>query len=473
MSSLFAALGTAASSLDVMERAMGVVQNNVTNASTPGYVTQSLILNASPFDPTKNTWGGVMAGGVESSRDVFAEQAVWQANQQVGAASQQATSLSLLEQQFDVSGKSGIPAALSTLYSAFSAWSTSPTDGTSRQQVINAAQGVAQAFNQASSAVAQLQSQTIQQISTTAAQVNNLTSQIASMNADIRSGSKNDAGLDAQLYNSLEQLSGLVPINVRNESDGTVTVLMDGQVPLVIGKTSNALQVSSIPAGATNPGAPAHAQIVVNGQDVTSLIGQGQLGGLLQFRNAILPSLTGDGTQQGSLNQLAQEVADQVNNLLTSGQISSGPPPVPGVPLFTYTAGAPTSVAASLSVSSTITASQLAAISSTSANGTADQLAQLATWKDPALNDLSFTDAYAGTASAIGNQAANAASMQQTQTQMLTQVQNMRAQVSGVSLNEQAAKLLQFQQAYQASAQLISVINTTTQYLLQMMQQIQ
>jgi len=708
MSSLFAALGTASSSLDVLQRAMGVVQNNVTNASTPGYVTQSLILNARPFDPSGNLWGGVQAGGTQSARDVFAEQSVWQANQQAGAASELASSLSLLQQQFDVSGKTGVPGALSGLYSAFSAWSTSPSDTTARQQVITAAQAVAQAFNQTASSIGQIQSQTDQQISSTVTQVNQLTSQIATMNAAIRSGSKNDSGLNAQLYNTLEQLSNLVPVNVHNESDGTVTVLLGGQLPLVIGKTANNLQASSAPAGSTYAGAPGHTQITTaDGQDASALIGQGQLGGLLQFRNGTLAGLTGDGNQQGSLNQLAQSIADQVNQLLESGQTSSG---ANGVPLFSYSsgpssnqvsisgnmlnlnisgatfvngtspandqtftfnivdlatnqnkqitatvpasaggvtltqalsdlntalggsgiaasvdgaghlqftgttaftltdnnssnaltsalttyggsspangtaentsnfvtdgpayipinaggsetltftprAGAPiavvlndtstgdtldhaittinaatassgifavknssgtgisfqsttgftvadqvdaaaarsgvfgatgasaityyskpplsTSAAGTLAVNSSITVGQLAAISSTASNGVADQLAQLATSQNSSLSNLSYTDYYASMASTIGSQAASAATTQQTQTQALTQAQNMRAQVSGVSLNEQAAKLLQFQEAYQASAQMISVINTTMQYLLQMMQQVQ
>ncbi|MGH9620405.1 MAG: flagellar basal body protein, partial [Bryobacteraceae bacterium] len=46
MSSLFAALNTVASSMDVLQQAMGVVQNNVANASTPGYATQSLNIEA-------------------------------------------------------------------------------------------------------------------------------------------------------------------------------------------------------------------------------------------------------------------------------------------------------------------------------------------------------------------------------------------------------------------------------------------
>src|SRR5579875_2887280 len=138
MSSLFASLSTASSALDVLEQAMGVVQSNITNASTPGYVTQTLNLSADPFDASENLWGGVQSDGVQSSRNQFAEESVWNQSQLLGNATQQASSLSSLESLFDVSGQSGIPAALSNLYSAFSAWSTTPTDATAQQQVITA-----------------------------------------------------------------------------------------------------------------------------------------------------------------------------------------------------------------------------------------------------------------------------------------------------------------------------------------------
>jgi flagellar hook-associated protein 1 FlgK len=39
----------------------------------------------------------------------------------------------------------------------------------------------------------------------------------------------------------------------------------------------------------------------------------------------------------------------------------------------------------------------------------------------------------------------------------------MRQQVSGVNLNQQAATLMQLQQAYEASAKVVSVIDTLTQ----------
>ncbi len=476
MGSLFAALGTASNALDVLEKAIGVTQNNVSNASTPGYVTQTLQLSASPFAPTENLWGGVEANGVQSSRDPYAEQAVWNANEQAGAASAESSSLSLLQNQFDVSGKTGIPRALSALYSAFSAWSSNPTDASAEQQVLTAAQGLAQSFNQAASSIAGIRAQTDQSTESTVTQVNQLAGQIASINAQIRSVGPGDAGTAAQLYSSLEQLSNLVPIQVQNESDGTVTVLMDGQVPLVIGGTQQALQVSfSNPPNAVNPNAAPDAQILSSGgQDVTALVTQGQLGGLLQVRNTTIPSLIGDGQQQGSLNQLAQAVADRVNGLLTAGQTASG---TTGIPLFAYSSGSPTTIGGSLAVTN-ILASQLAAVDPgppAIANGIASNLAQLANPQNAAdmINGRSYTDYYGGIATNIGNQASSASSAQQLQSQLLTQAQNMRAQISGVSLNQQAALLLQFQEAYQASAQVISVINSTNQYLMQTMQQVQ
>ena len=85
-------------------------------------------------------------------------------------------------------------------------------------------------------------------------------------------------------------------------------------------------------------------------------------------------------------------------------------------------------------------------------------------------NGTTFTDFYSSIASNIGTLEANASQAQQTQTQVLTQAQSARSQISGVSLNAQAAELLQFQDAYQASAQVLSTINNTIQYFMQTVQ---
>ncbi|HEY7211870.1 MAG TPA: flagellar hook-associated protein FlgK [Bryobacteraceae bacterium] len=463
MSSLFAALGTSANALDVLEQAMSVVQNNVANAQTPGYVTQTLQLSAALFDPAHGSAGGVRAGNIQSARNNFAENSVWSANQQLGSATQQATSLDALDKTFDVSGSNGIPGALTTLYSAFSAWSSTPSSTTAQQQVINAAQGVAQAINATAASAETVRSQARQQTQSVISQINQLTSQIASLNGQILSGGQDDAGLQAQLYQNVESLSNLVDISVQPQSNGTVNVLLGGQVGLVTGTSPQAISVKATPA---------QAIFDSNGSDITEKVHAGQLGGLLQITNNVIPSLLGDATQQGSLNQLAQGIADRVNTLLQNGQTSSG---ASGTPLFQYTAGTPTTVAQTLGVASGITGSQLAAVDPgppSVANGIADKLAQLQhpTSAADMINGQSYTDFYSTIASTVGNLASGAAQTQTSQTQLLAQAQNARGQLSGVSLNAQAAALLQYQNAYQASAQAFSTIRNTISYLLQTFQ---
>jgi len=476
MSSIFAALGTAGNALDVLEQAMAVVQNNVSNASTPGYVTQTLQLNARLFDPSNNAWGGLAAGNVQSSRSVFAENSVWAANQQVGSATQQSTALQAVQGSFDVTGTNGIPGALSSLYSAFSAWSNAPDNATNQQQVLAAAKTVVQAFNTTASSIDSVRAQANQQTQTAVKQINLLSSQIAAVNGQIRDGGQHDGGLDAQLYSNLEQLSNLVDISVQTESDGTVSVLMGGQIPLVTGETANPLSVSaSNPPGGSASGPPPQQIIAANGQDVTDKVQQGQLGGLLQITNSVLPSIGGGSNQQGTLNQLAQSFADRVNTLLTSGQTASG---AAGVPLFTYNSASSSSTAGTLAINPSMTPSQLAAVDPGPprvANGIADKLSQLQNPSSPSdkINGLSYTDFYSSIATNVGSLASSASQEQITSQQTLTQAQNARSQLSGVSLNDQAAALLEFQDAYQASAQAFSTIRNTITYLLQTMQSLQ
>jgi flagellar hook-associated protein 1 len=445
--------------MDVLEQAIGVIQNNVTNASTPGYVQQTPTMLAASFDPQQGTSGGVVFGPVQNARDQFAEEAVQTQNALLGTATQASTSLDALQQNFDVSGSSGIPAALSGLYSAFSAWSTTPTSSSAQQNVITAAQQVAQEFNDTASSISQLSVNTNQQLESTVSQINALSSQIQQINVQIRGGAANDAGLSAQLYTDLQSLSNLTSISVQTQNDGTVNVLMGGQTPLVMGTTQSPLSVAfTTPANPTNPDAPPIATITgADGQDVTSTVSQGTLAALLTFSNVTLAGVMGNSNEAGSLNQLAQAFATQVNSLVT---------PASGIPLFTTTGGA-TSAAQTLAVNPNMTAAQLVAASATSSNGTADQLAQLATASDPTLG-MGYTDFYSNIASGIGALEDSASANQTTQQDLLSQAENTRSQASGISLNQEATQLIQFQQAYEASAQTVTTINDMLTALLDM-----
>ena len=68
-----------------------------------------------------------------------------------------------------------------------------------------------------------------------------------------------------------------------------------------------------------------------------------------------------------------------------------------------------------------------------------------------------FAGAYVQQTNTIGNQAQQALMSQQALTAVNTQAKNAQDKVSGVSMNDQAAALIRFQQAYQAAAKTIQI----------------
>src|SRR5262249_8399213 len=141
---------------------------------------------------------------------------------------------------------------------------------------------------------------------------------------------------------------------------------------------------------------------------------------------------------------------------------SSAPGAAAGTALFTYDNSDPTKAAASLSLSSSITADQLAPVdSSGTANGIANQLASLgsAGTAQGLIGGMNLVQYMSQIASNVGLENQTASNNQTTQQSVASQAASLRDQVSGVSLDEQAVGVLQFQRAYQAAAQVLTVLN--------------
>lgn len=461
MSNLLASLSTAGSALDVYQKALAVIQNNITNSATPGFAKQRLSLEARPFDLASGLLGGVAARGLDSARDEYAEEAVRGQVQSLGRYETQAKGALSIESLFDISGTSGIPAGLDQLFQSFSAWSVAPNSAVARQTVIASAGTLADSVRRLSASLAATAQGIRSQIGSTVDQFNELTSTIQQYNLQRLKQTSPDPGLDANMHSALEQLSQLADVSELTQADGTVTVLLNGGSPLVLGDTqypiaSNAL----VPAGAVNPMARASAEIMDSqGNRITSQIQSGNLGGLLDIHNRVLPSLVGDGQQTGSLNQFAQTFADAVNGILQSGFTATGSGASPGSALFVYDHSDPTAAAGSLSVNPNIAPADLAPVDSQgNSNGNALQLAALATSSN-AIGGLGFGDFFSGIAAAVGRESATAQNNQQTQQQVVAQVRSLRDQTSRVSLDEQAVMLLEFQRSYQAVARLLTTLN--------------
>jgi flagellar hook-associated protein 1 FlgK len=78
-----------------------------------------------------------------------------------------------------------------------------------------------------------------------------------------------------------------------------------------------------------------------------------------------------------------------------------------------------------------------------------------------------LAEGYSQLASTVGVQAASAKTRNTAQTALVEQLKTQQQAVSGVSLDEEAASLLRYQQAYQASSKLLALAGKLLDSILQ------
>lgn len=449
MGSLIAALVSAADTIHTYQRSLQVLENNVTNASTPGWATQVQPLVA---ERLRGDVGGVTTGDLLSARSEFLEQGVRSQQENAGYASQRATDLTALQTTFSISSDSSLASNLDSFFTSVSQWSVNPNDMPSRQVVLERSTTVAQSFNSVSSSLGTQTQRTEQEIRSTVDGIDNLAKKLVSLNTQRRQdfASAHDPGLEAGMYSTLEELSKLTSYTALPQPDGTISVSIGGQAPLVVGDHLYPIQARF---------SAQQAQIVSpDGTDVTPTLAQGQLGALLTTRNQELPTLA------ANLDTFASQFADQVNTVLGNGVDVNGSSPTQG--LFTYDPNAP---ALSLAVTP-ITADQLAGATPANPGGNENVLNLENLGNTPQINGLTYGEYYGNLAAGVGRNLASAQSDRSLSNQLLSQAQTARSDAQGVSLDAEAAHLVELQRGYQAVGKLLTTLSDLTTVALQMIQ---
>ncbi len=179
------ALSIAASGLDAQQAAMDTISENLTNASTPGYVAESAQLTTSAGGNVLGVGDGVLVTGVTQNTDgLLATNAL----QTQGVLSQSTALQQILQgaqSVFPVSTTSGIAPDLSSFWQSWDAISQDPSNPAPRTEVVDAAQNLVSDFQEASQQLSNLQDNAQTQVSTSVTQANSLLKQIASLNGQI------------------------------------------------------------------------------------------------------------------------------------------------------------------------------------------------------------------------------------------------------------------------------------------------
>jgi flagellar hook-associated protein 1 FlgK len=450
MGTLGASLNTAVQAMLADQAALSTTSNNIANANTPGYSRQTVDLaEAAPTQYEGLLIGnGVQIQQIVSQRSSLLQTQLDQETQQQSKYNSYLGSMQQVQTLFNETSGTGLQSSITSFFNSLQQLSTSPSDSSLREGVLTSAQNMAQAFSSTASTIISQQRNIDASVTQSVSQINSLTSQIAQLNSEVTEA--NNTGQNPGTYQDqrdqlINQLSGLVDVSEIDAGHGSLTLTTTGGANLVVGNQSFQLTTQADPT-------TGFQQVLSQGSNITSSITGGSLGGAIQVRDAAIPSVL------SSLDSIASNLETSLNSVNQAGTDLNG---AAGGNIFTPPPAGGTDAALQMSVAIT-DPSKIAASLDGSTGDNSNLTAMLNVQNQTIVSGQTPLNAYSNLVFQIGNDVSTAQSEATGSQAQVQQLQNQIGSVSGVNINEEAANLIQYQQAYQAAAQVAAVINTLT-----------
>jgi flagellar hook-associated protein 1 FlgK len=457
MSDLLSSLSMATRALEAQRFGLDATGQNIANVNTPGYSKRVVDFAEVPPDSSRSAGRGVDVVGVRAMRDQLIERRLRQELPAERREAAVAEALSIVEVALGKPGQS-IDAALNRYFDAFATLSESPASSVARQEVLLQGESVAAAFRDMAGRIAVSQRDTDGQVSSLTAAVTDLASQIATINETIQRTGESAGGilhLQDQQSELVRRLSALIDVDVLQRADGGVDITIGNGRALVIGENDYPVTVSQV--GSVN-------HVFSAGVDITAEISGGTLGGVIFTRDVLLPAYMTD------LDDLAYEFATQVNTLHAAGVGADGGT---GRNFFAFVPaiGGAAGAAGAISVDATV-AADVDLIAAAGAGGpvgdntTARNIAELRNARVFG-GSATLGETWGQLVYRVGRDAQVAKDEQRSRLDIVNQVDELRDQVSGISLDEEAMQLMRFQRAYEANARFFRAVDMTLDTLMQ------
>jgi flagellar hook-associated protein 1 FlgK len=323
-----------------------------------------------------------------------------------------------------------------------------------RQLVVTSASALTQSINTRANDLRDMKTAADQAIQNDVSRANVLIQEIAVVSQHIREVEITTPANDLRDQRTLliKQLSEIM--NVRElDTDGTYQLTTGNNRSLVVAGAAVPLEIGTSPGGLTT--------VLSGNTDITSEITGGTLSAHVAIRDQSIPQY------QQALDQMAFDLATQVNAVHAA---SYDPDGNTGVNFFTPIA-AVAGAALNLQLNSVIAADPRKIAASNQPSGAGNEaaitLGNLVNAANPPRGTV--VEQYRSLVFQIGSETASARIESNQHASMLTQLENLRSSISGVSINEETTNILQFQRAFQASARIISVVDELLQTTLAMM----
>ncbi len=338
--SIIASMNIAKSALTVNQFALNVVSNNVANMNTEGYMKQRVNLmeleGYTPYSSAKGIQiykgGGVGISDISQYMNDFQLGDLMGQNSELSSLTSQLGGLKDIADILNELGDGALSTAFSEFYSAAQYLSQDPSNSVLRINYVNAAETVAETFNQISDALSEKRESLVgsldypdsvnkSQAGVVVEEINELLKQITTLNNTIVK-TNSTGSVSNELVNQrnqlMQELSNYVDFTSTTNTNGSVNINIAG-VDVVKG-ANRVAQLTIVAGDADNP-AKVQIQTLDEDQkikvaDIREHIDGGQLSGILNSA-----SNNGEGiTFQKVLNQInnmAQVFAESVNEIQT------------------------------------------------------------------------------------------------------------------------------------------------------------
>lgn len=471
--SLFTGLNIGLSGLEAQQSVLSVTAHNVANASTPGFSRQEADLAPNPpyAPPSLGQGGGTLQYGmgvrvaqIQRVSSHFLNLQLWSSDAQLGAASQQTTTLGQVQAMLNEPSSTGINSALSAFWNSWQALGNDAASTAARSQVLDAGQALASRLTTLSGEWTGLTQSLNTSVGQSVATINGLTGQIAALNGQIAAStaagqSPND--LEDSRNRLITQLASLVPVSVSWQANGQADVSLAG-VQAVTGTSTLTLNATPNPANQN------FLALSWGPAGIPAQVSGGSLGATLTLRDQTVPGYL------AQLNALASGVATAVNAQHAQGYDATGASTA-SVPFFTSSGGGTIS-AANLAVNPNLVANPGgigAASSATSGPGDGSNAVAIANLQNSAFlagGTETPGAAYATLVGQVGSDTSTAQGAKANQQTLQQSIQNQQQQVSGVSINGEMTTMVEAQNAYAAAARVVTTIDGMLGTLIGMVQ---
>jgi flagellar hook-associated protein 1 FlgK len=442
--------------------AMDVASGNLANVDTPGYTRRRAnaaevggVTQPAMWSRSSGVGTGVGVSSIERMSDALLDVRARLEHGNQSYLDTRSAVMDRVETGIGEPGANGVAAAMADFRAGWQDLANNPNGDAARSQLLARANTLASAINGQARNITTEASDQHATLDAMVAEVNTVASDLAATNKNIAvaTATGGDAGtlLDQrdQLAMRLSELTGATGTidATTGAMNMTVSDGASGTIDLVNGTLANKLTAAS--SDTTDPMSPVTVQVVDSAGATQGTLPAGSLGEIGAVKNLINVTLP---DYMNKLNAVAASLAVQVNGGQASGFDAAG---AKGGAFFGYdSANAALSLNVAITSVSEIAASAIGP--DASGNPAVDGGNAAALGKQPYAAESTYQTLVNG----FGTDVNSAHRLAANQTVLTGQIDSARDQLSGVSIDEEMANLMNLQHSYEAAARVMTTVDS-------------